>query len=113
MISKLILYRGSSPALLDPSLASESDTDSEDAMSLQFSQLTLPQFTMETLSKILPVLKTSNPEVMLAGMQLLHEVIQLMQISMTTDIWEDKSVVGRNLVRIFVFFLFMSKHLKQ
>ena len=58
---------------------------------------------MEMLSKILPVLKTSNPEVMLAGMQLLDEVVKLMQISMTTDIWEDKSVVGRNLVRIVVF----------
>ncbi len=83
----------------DASLGTDSETDSEDAMSLQFSQLTLPQFVVETMTKILPVLKTTNPEVMLAGMQLLEEIKKLMQVSMTMDIWEDKSVVGRNLVR--------------
>ncbi|XP_072014285.1 rotatin-like [Amphiura filiformis] len=88
---------GSSPVITDPSLGTDSETDSEDALSLQFSQLTLPQFVVETMSKILPVLKTANPEVMLAGMQLLEESIKLMQVSMTMDIWEDKSVAGRYL----------------
>ena len=92
----------SSPVIMSsPSLASsdDSNTDSEDALSLQFSQLTLPQFTVETMSKILPILKTSNPDVMLAAMQLLYQIAKLMRVSMTTEIWEDKSVAGRNLVR--------------
>ncbi|XP_071785544.1 rotatin-like [Asterias amurensis] len=78
--------------------ASGSETDSEDAMMLQFSQLTLAQFSCDVLVHVIPLLKTANTEVLMSGVYLLREVLRLIEISITADIWNDECAAGRALV---------------
>ena len=78
--------------------ASGSETDSEEAIILQFSQLTLPQFATDVIVHVTPLLKTSNTEVIMSCVYLLREVLRLLRIAITTDIWDDECTAGRALV---------------
>ncbi|XP_038067390.1 rotatin-like [Patiria miniata] len=95
---------GDSPSSVDSShtvpdqAPSVSDTDSEDAIILQFSQLTLPEFATDVLFHVTPLLKTGTTEMFVASLYLLHEALKLIRIAMTSEIWDDSSAAGRALI---------------
>ncbi|XP_077983359.1 rotatin-like [Glandiceps talaboti] len=86
------------------SMESDSDieTDSEDMVALQFSQITVPQYCILVLEHATPLLKTSNAEMVLHCMQLLNEILALLKQALSPDIWEEKSVVAREVAEKLV-----------
>ncbi|XP_041454793.1 rotatin-like isoform X2 [Lytechinus variegatus] len=89
--SSPILPGSISPPAVDP------ETDSDDTIVLQFSQMTLPQFTLDAMLQALNLLKTSSLELTSPLVHLLHRAFRLLSVAMTADIWQDKSVSGRLL----------------
>ncbi|XP_071502722.1 rotatin-like [Diadema antillarum] len=89
---------GSSPPLPEPATpVPDPETDSDDTIVLQFSQMTLPQFTLEVTEHALNLLKLCSSQLATHLIQMLYQTFRLMRVSMTTDIWQDSSVSGRLL----------------
>ena len=96
-------FRGSSPPLPDAASPPHADpeTDSEDTIVLQFSQMTLPQFALDAMQQALTLLKTGPDRQLTTHLiHLIHKTFSLMSVAMTADIWQDSSVSGRLLVGV-------------
>ncbi|XP_071958961.1 rotatin-like isoform X2 [Antedon mediterranea] len=77
---------------------SEVEADLADALLLQMNQLTLPQFVIDTIAHVVPHLECRDSKLLIVVMDLLHECLQLVEISMTSRIWDDESVIGKSMV---------------
>ncbi|XP_070575583.1 rotatin-like [Ptychodera flava] len=85
-----------------PESESDVETDSEDMIALQFSQITVPQFCVLVLEHATPLLKTSNGEMVLHCTQLLNGVLELLKLAVSPEIWDEKSVVAREVAEKLV-----------
>ena len=80
-----------------PELEQE-NVDFEDMPSLQYIQMTIPQFCATVLEKALPLLKTSDEYITTEVFHLLHQVLEIILMVMTPDLWEDSSMAAREVV---------------
>lgn len=81
----------------NPDLEQE-EVDFEDMPSLQYIQLTIPQFCATVLEKALPLLKTNDEYITSEVFHLLHQAMEIILIVMTPDLWEDNSMAAREVV---------------
>ena len=76
-------------------------TDVEDTYALQFMQMSVPQFCLGLLDKLVPCLGgVASERLALHGVELLHRVTSLLQESVFgAALWNDNSVPACELVR--------------
>ncbi|XP_006823348.1 rotatin-like, partial [Saccoglossus kowalevskii] len=82
--------------------SSDVETDSEDMIALQFGQITVPQFCILVLEHATPLLKTNNADMVVHCTKLLTEILQLLKQAIGQDIWQEKSVVAREVTEKLV-----------
>ena len=80
----------------------QEDVDFEDMPSLQYIQMTVPQFCATVLEKALPLLKTNDEYITSELFHLLHQVFEIVTLVMTSDLWEDNSMAAREVVSSFL-----------
>lgn len=90
---------------LSDTKASQGSDDDEDEMvteALQFNQLSLEEFCMILLSRVLPVFKGSlsiNSAIIESSINLLYEVLNLMKNIFSADLWQCGSQLNSLMVR--------------
>ncbi|KAM6977649.1 rotatin [Aplochiton taeniatus] len=73
------------------------DLGVEDVVELQLQQLTLAQFTVITMERAIPLLKTESERVFQRVLGLLCEAVPLLRDSVSESVWDDHSLVGMEL----------------
>ncbi|XP_067888445.1 rotatin isoform X3 [Heterodontus francisci] len=73
------------------------EMESADYLELQFQQLSLPQFCVDVLEHVVPMLKTGSRKIVMCVLELLTEVVLLISDSISEDVWVDDSFTGREL----------------
>ncbi|XP_057680380.1 rotatin isoform X1 [Corythoichthys intestinalis] len=74
------------------------DQDVEDDPEIELHQLTLAQFTVETLEHVIPLLKTDASHVFCRVLELLFDTVLLLGDSISELVWDDRSLVGMELM---------------
>ncbi|KAJ8303020.1 hypothetical protein KUTeg_019416 [Tegillarca granosa] len=74
------------------------ETDLEDMPTLQYSQMSLPQFCTQVLQKSLPLLKTGEEEVVVQLLYLLDQILGILGSVVTPNVWQDTSSNAREIV---------------
>ncbi|XP_075824221.1 rotatin isoform X1 [Microtus pennsylvanicus] len=69
-----------------------SELETEDALELQFQQLSLPQFCISILEAAVPLLRTGSREMIIRVLELLAEDLMLIGQAISPDIWDDSSL---------------------
>ncbi|PIK58087.1 Rotatin [Apostichopus japonicus] len=86
-----------SPSLDSPSAHSEAE--SEDPVSLQFSQVTLPQFCVDVLQRTLSIYQDfTGLDVSSRALPLVWRVVRLIKLSISSEIWSETGLSGRALI---------------
>ncbi|XP_069776494.1 rotatin isoform X2 [Narcine bancroftii] len=73
------------------------EMETEDSLELQFQQLSLPQFCVAVLEHAVPLLRIGSRKTVICVLELLTELVVLIKDSISEDIWEDESLIGREL----------------
>ncbi|XP_048451707.1 rotatin [Rhincodon typus] len=81
------------------------EMESDDSLELQFQQLTLPQFCVAVLEHAVPMLRTGSQKMVMYVLELLFEVLLLVGDSISEDVWNDDSLLGRELMESLVAIL--------
>ncbi|XP_038186060.1 rotatin isoform X2 [Arvicola amphibius] len=68
------------------------ELETEDALELQFQQLSLPQFCISILEAAVPLLRTGSREMIIRVLELLAEDLMLIGQAISPDIWDDSSL---------------------
>ncbi|XP_051019849.1 LOW QUALITY PROTEIN: rotatin [Acomys russatus] len=68
------------------------ELEAEDALELQFQQLSLPQFCISILEAAVPLLRTGSREMIIRVLELLAEDMTLIGQAISSEIWEDSSL---------------------
>ncbi|CAO2594661.1 Rttn [Lemmus lemmus] len=68
------------------------ELETEDALELQFQQLSLPQFCISILEAAAPLLRTGSREMIIRVLELLAEDLMLIGQAISPDIWDDSSL---------------------
>nr|XP_048275097.1 rotatin isoform X2 [Myodes glareolus] len=68
------------------------ELETEDALELQFQQLSLPQFCISILEAAVPLLRTGSREMIIRVLELLAEDLTLIGQAISPDIWDDSSL---------------------
>ena len=74
--------------------------DFEDIPSLQYIQMTIPQFCTNILEKALPLLKTNDEVMITEAFHLLNQTLDVVVAVMTPALWDDSSMAARDCVGI-------------
>ncbi|KAM9332619.1 LOW QUALITY PROTEIN: rotatin [Pholidichthys leucotaenia] len=69
----------------------------EDVLELQLQQLTLAQFTVDTMGHAIPLLKTEGLHALHRVLELLHDAVLLLGDSVCELVWDDRSLAGMEL----------------
>jgi len=81
--------------------ANREETDIEDTQTLQYVQLSIPQFCALILERALPLLKTGEENVIIHLLYLLNEGFNILSTVVTPGVWEDTSQSAREMVYNF------------
>ncbi|KAJ8376596.1 hypothetical protein SKAU_G00071760 [Synaphobranchus kaupii] len=84
---------------LDTAHLERPEMEGEDALELQFQQLSLAQFAVAVLEHALPLLKTERMKAFLSILELLSEALLLLRDSVSEQVWEDSSLIGQELAK--------------
>ncbi|GAB5579569.1 rotatin isoform X2 [Prionailurus iriomotensis] len=68
------------------------ELETEDALELQFLQLSLPQFCVSVLESAVPLLRTGSRQMIIRVLELLAEDVILIGEAISADIWDDSSL---------------------
>ncbi|XP_060232941.1 rotatin [Meriones unguiculatus] len=68
------------------------ELEAEDALELQFQQLSLPQFCISVLETAVPLLKTGSREMTIRVLELLVEDMMLIGQAISSEIWDDNGL---------------------
>ncbi|XP_047684263.1 rotatin isoform X1 [Prionailurus viverrinus] len=68
------------------------ELEAEDALELQFLQLSLPQFCVSVLESAVPLLRTGSRQMIIRVLELLAEDVILIGEAISADIWDDSSL---------------------
>ncbi|XP_028742682.1 rotatin [Peromyscus leucopus] len=68
------------------------ELETEDALELQFQQLSLPQFCISILEAAVPLLRTGSREMIIRVLELLAEDMMLIGQAISPEIWNDSSL---------------------
>lgn len=79
--------------------------DLEEMPSLQYMQMTIPQFCAAILEKSLPLLNMEDEVIVTEVFQLLHRTLDIIVDIVTPDLWQDQSMAARECVCAFSIFL--------
>lgn len=94
-------FRSSSQASsldLGGDIGQQEETDLEDMQSLQYVQMTVPQFCGCVLDKALPLLKTGNENVVTQLLYLVNQILDILSSVITLEVWNDVSSPAREIV---------------
>lgn len=79
--------------------SAHSEAESEDPVSLQFSQVTLPQFCVDVLQRTLSIYQDfTGLDVSSRALPLVWRVVRLIKLSISSEIWSETGLSGRALV---------------
>ena len=78
----------------------QEETDLEDMQSLQYVQMTVPQFCGCVLDKALPLLKTGNENVVTQLLYLVNQILDILVSVVTVEVWNDATSPAREIVSI-------------
>lgn len=109
----LISDEHSSSNLSDTKASQGSDDDEDEIVTeaLQFNQLSLEEFCMILLSRVLPVFKGSlsiNSAIIESSINLLYEVLNLMKNIFSADLWQCGSQLNSLMVRDHLWWLLIT-----
>lgn len=76
----------------------QEETDLEDMQSLQYVQMTVPQFCGCVLDKALPLLKTGNENVVTQLLYLVNQILDILVSVVTVEVWNDATSPAREIV---------------
>ncbi|XP_052063673.1 rotatin-like [Mytilus californianus] len=79
-------------------IVQQEETDLEDMQSLQYVQMTVPQFCGCVLDKALPLLKTGNENVVTQLLYLVNQILDILSSVITLEVWNDVSSPAREIV---------------
>ncbi|XP_060587035.1 rotatin-like, partial [Ruditapes philippinarum] len=82
--------------------AENEQMDFEDMQSLQFIQMTIPQFCAVVLEKSLPLLKTNDEVLSTEVFRLLTQMLEIIVAIVTPELWFDNSMAGRDCSEKFI-----------
>ncbi|XP_031222078.1 rotatin isoform X5 [Mastomys coucha] len=68
------------------------ELEAEDALELQFQQLSLPQFCISILEAAVPLLRTGSREMIIRVLELLAEDMLLIGQAISSEIWDDNNL---------------------
>ncbi|MEJ1279380.1 rotatin [Cricetulus griseus] len=68
------------------------ELEAEDALELQFQQLSLPQFCISILEAAAPLLRTGSREMIIRVLELLAEDMMLIGQAISPEVWDDSSL---------------------
>ncbi|XP_037364313.1 rotatin isoform X2 [Talpa occidentalis] len=68
------------------------ELEAEDALELQFQQLSLPQFCVCVLEAAVPLLRTGSRQMVIRALELLTEDLVLIGEAISADVWDDSSL---------------------
>ncbi|XP_013417729.1 rotatin-like [Lingula anatina] len=83
----------------------QEDTDVDEMDALQFSQLTLPQCCLRTLTRAAPLLRTDRKDTLVDVALLMDESLDVLGLSLTGQVWTDGSITARDMVEKLQEFL--------
>ncbi|KAG8521177.1 Rotatin, partial [Galemys pyrenaicus] len=73
------------------------ELEAEDALELQFRQLSLPQFCVCVLEAAVPLLRTGSRQVVICALELLAEALTLTGEAISADVWDDSSLFAMDM----------------
>lgn len=76
----------------------QEETDLEDMQSLQYVQMTVPQFCGCVLDKALPLLKTTNENIVSRLLFLVNQILDILSSIVTVEVWNDATSPAREMV---------------
>ncbi|XP_069587085.1 rotatin [Ranitomeya imitator] len=82
---------------MDRGPSDPAELENEDALDLQFQQISLPQFCVHVLENASPLLKTERRKLLILVLELLTENCGLLGDAISEDVWEDGSLIGQEL----------------
>ncbi|KAG8571357.1 hypothetical protein GDO81_011612 [Engystomops pustulosus] len=82
---------------LDRANSDSAELENEDTLDLQFQQLSLPQFSVLVLENAAPLLKSERRKLLILVLELLTENLVLLERAISENVWEDGSLIGREL----------------
>ncbi|XP_077126224.1 rotatin isoform X2 [Ranitomeya variabilis] len=82
---------------MDRGPSDPAELENEDALDLQFQQISLPQFCVLVLENASPLLKTERRKLLILILELLTENSGLLGDAISEDVWEDGSLIGQEL----------------
>lgn len=74
-------------------------TDRDEMHSLQFSQMTMPQFCVSLLEKSLSLLQTTHEELTVSALHLINAAFIILRETVLVNVWDDNSASAREVVR--------------
>ncbi|KAL4234763.1 hypothetical protein ACF0H5_006405 [Mactra antiquata] len=74
----------------------------EDIQSLQFIQMTIPQFCATILEKSLPLLKTDDAVISVEIFHLLNQILDIIAIIVRPELWQDQTMAARDCSEKFI-----------
>ncbi|XP_060030017.1 rotatin isoform X2 [Erinaceus europaeus] len=84
--------RLSVPSPLDMAPVELPELEAEDALELQFKQLSLPQLCVSILESAVPLLRTGSRQMLIRVLELLAEDLILIGEALSADVWDDNSL---------------------
>ncbi|XP_073535059.1 rotatin isoform X1 [Phyllobates terribilis] len=82
---------------MDRGPSDPAELENEDALDLQFQQMSLPQFCVLVLENAAPLLKTERRKLLILILELLTENSGLLGEAISESVWEDGSLIGQEL----------------
>ncbi|KAG9479116.1 hypothetical protein GDO78_012662 [Eleutherodactylus coqui] len=82
---------------LERGYSDPAELENEDALDLQFQQLSLPQFCVLVLENAAPLLKSERRKLLILILELLTENLVLLGEAISENVWEDESLIGQEL----------------
>lgn len=84
--------------------AENEQMDFEDVPSLQFIQMTIPQFCALILEKSLPLLKTNDEVMATEVFRLLNQNLEIIVAIVKPELWQDNTMAARDCVSLWALF---------
>ncbi|KAM4029361.1 rotatin isoform 2-T3 [Anomaloglossus baeobatrachus] len=82
---------------MDRGPSDPTELENEDALDLQFQQISLPQFCVLVLENAAPLLKAERRKLLILVLELLTENSGLLCEAISENVWEDGSLIGQEL----------------
>lgn len=83
-------------------MAEREEMDFEDFPSLQYTQMTIPQFCALILEKSLNLLKTSDEVTVTEVLRLLNQTLEIIVLIVMPGLWQDSSMAGQECSKQFI-----------